>query len=130
MHTTLHVAPNGQVFHSGPTPRMHYIDPTGNGSFQQVGPEMTDFYHKHGTTIMYAEGKLLTAGGWVNGSNVASTNKAFTIDLNGPSPVVAATAFAQELADPARVAVEIELHNILLSAEPIDDWEAAVARTV
>ncbi|HKL63912.1 MAG TPA: kelch repeat-containing protein, partial [Woeseiaceae bacterium] len=87
----LHVAPNGQIFHSGPTPRMHYIDPEGNGSFQQVGPEMTDFYHKHGTTIMYDEGKLLTAGGWVAGGNIASSSQSFTIDLNGPSPVVAAT---------------------------------------
>jgi tetratricopeptide (TPR) repeat protein len=33
--------------------------------------------------------------------------------------------FAKELSDPARVAVEIDLHNILLSAEPIDDWETA-----
>lgn len=33
--------------------------------------------------------------------------------------------FAQELGDAARVAVEIELHDVLLSAEPIDDWEAA-----
>lgn len=33
--------------------------------------------------------------------------------------------FAKELADPSRVGVEIDLHNVLLSAEPIDDWEAA-----
>ena len=64
----LHVAPNGQLFHSGPTPKMHYIDPQGgasnNGSFQQVGNPFTDWYTKHGTTVMYDEGKLLTAGGW------------------------------------------------------------------
>ena len=88
----LHVAPNGQVFHSGPTPKMHYIDPDGNGSYTQVGAEFTDFYHKHGTTIMYDEGKLLTAGGWISGTNVNSTAKSFTVDLNGPSPIVAATA--------------------------------------
>ena len=88
----LHVAPNGQVFHSGPTPKMHYIDPNGNGTYVQAGPEFNDFYHKHGTTIMYDEGKLLTAGGWVTGTNIASTNKAFTVDLNGPSPTITATA--------------------------------------
>ena len=33
--------------------------------------------------------------------------------------------FAKELGEAARVAVEIELHDVLLSAEPIDDWEAA-----
>ncbi|MEO0615266.1 MAG: putative Ig domain-containing protein [Pseudomonadota bacterium] len=87
----LHVAPNGQIFHSGPTPKMHYIDPTGNGSFEQVGAEFTAWYHKHGTSIMYAEGKILTAGGWIAGNNTTSTNQAFTIDLNQPTPVVAAT---------------------------------------
>ncbi len=88
----LHVAPNGQIFHSGPTPKMHYIDVAGNGSYTQTGPEFTDWYHKHGTSIMYDEGKILTAGGWIAGNNITSTNKAFTIDLNGPSPVVQLTA--------------------------------------
>ena len=84
----LHVAPNGKIFHSGPTPKMHYIDPTGNGSFNQTGPQFTGWYHKHGATIMYAEGKLLTAGGWLTGTNRVSTNRAFTIDLNGPAPAI------------------------------------------
>ena len=88
----LHVAPNGQIFHSGPTPKMHYIDPAGNGSFAQVGQEFNDWYHKHGTTIMYDEGRLLTAGGWLAGNNGGSTNQAFTVDLNGPAPVVQLTA--------------------------------------
>ena len=87
----LHVAPNGKIFHSGPTPQMHWINPTGSGSYEPVGGLFTDFYHKHGTTIMYDEGKLLTAGGWINGGSIASTNQAFTVDLNGPTPVVAAT---------------------------------------
>ncbi len=87
----LHIAPNGKIFHSGPTPQMHWINPTGSGSYEPVGATFTDFYHKHGTTIMYDEGKLLTAGGWVNGGSIASTNQAFTVDLNGPTPIVAAT---------------------------------------
>ncbi len=87
----LHVAPNGQIFHSGPTPKMHYIDPTGNGSYSQSGPEFTDWYHKHGTSIMYAEGKILNAGGWIAGNNIASSNQAFTVDLNGTAPVVSLT---------------------------------------
>lgn len=87
----LHVAPNGQIFHSGPTPKMHYIDPDGNGSYERVGDEFTAWYHKHGTSIMYAEGKILTAGGWIAGNNTTSTNQAFTIDLNQPTPQVAMT---------------------------------------
>ena len=88
----LHVAPNGQIFHSGPTPKMHYIDPAGNGSYTQVGSEFTAWYHKHGTSVMYDEGKILTAGGWISGTNASSTNQAFTIDLNGPAPDVRLTA--------------------------------------
>ncbi len=88
----LHVAPNGQIFHSGPTPKMHYIDPTGNGDYAQVGPEFTAWYHKHGTSIMYGEGKILNAGGWIAGNNITSTNQAFTVDLNGTAPLVEMTS--------------------------------------
>ena len=87
----LHVAPNGELFHSGPTPQMHWINTEGNGSFQQSGSQFTDWYHKHGTTVMYDEGKLLTAGGWVGGNDSSSTNKAFTIDISGTSPAVQLT---------------------------------------
>ncbi|MDJ0919379.1 MAG: DUF1929 domain-containing protein [Woeseiaceae bacterium] len=87
----LHVAPNGKLFHSGPTPQMHWINPAGDGSYEAVGGAFTDWYHKHGTTVMYDEGKLLTAGGWISGNNIRSTNQAFTVDLTGPAPVVAAT---------------------------------------
>jgi galactose oxidase len=91
----LHLAPNGQIFQSGPTPKMHYIDPEGgvgnNGTVTQVGSPFTDWYHANGTTIMYDKGKLLTAGGWTSGTNKVSTNRAFTIDLNGPSPVLQIT---------------------------------------
>ncbi|MEM8486210.1 MAG: putative Ig domain-containing protein, partial [Bacteroidota bacterium] len=83
-----HVAPNGQVFHSGPTPDMHYIDTAGNGSISQVGPQITDWYPKHGTTVMYEEGKILTAGGAIAGDNTASTNRAMVIDITGGTPVV------------------------------------------
>ena len=92
----LHVAPNGKIFHSGPTPRWHYIDPeggvSGNGDYEQTGGLFSDWYSKHGTTVMYGEGKLLTAGGWVSGGNPASTNRAITIDINGPTPVVTEVA--------------------------------------
>jgi len=84
----LHVAPNGKLFHSGPTPQMHWINTTGSGSFAPVGDEFNEWYHKHGTTVMYDEGKLLTAGGWINGGNIASSSQAFTVDLNGPTPVI------------------------------------------
>ena len=95
----LNVAPNGQIFHSGPTPDMHWIDPRGGvggvGSYAPAtldpASDPLDWYFKHGTTVMYDEGKILTAGGWRSGGNPDSTNKAFTIDLTGTDPLVTLT---------------------------------------
>lgn len=83
-----HVDPRGKIFHSGPTPKMHSIDAEGLGSIQQIGPEIHDWYPKHGVTIMYDEGKLLVAGGAIAGGNQKSTNKAMIIDINAPTPIV------------------------------------------
>ena len=33
----LHLAPSGQIFHSGPTQQMNWIDPTGNGAVAPAG---------------------------------------------------------------------------------------------
>lgn len=93
-----HLAPNGQIFHSGPTPQMHYINPTGNGGVSAVGLSNT-WYPKYAVGVMYDEGKVLIAGGQVNGSNLASVNQAYTVDLNGPTPVkttVAPMTFARK----------------------------------
>ena len=84
----IHIAPNGKIFHSGPTPKMHWIDPTATGSITEAGPSITGWYPKHGTSVMYDEGKILTAGGAISGSNLASTNKAMVIDLNSTAPDV------------------------------------------
>ena len=82
----LHVAPNGKLFHSGPTPDMHWINTSGQGSSERTGPQMNGFYHKHGATVMYEEGRILTAGGWTNGGDIRSVADAFTVDINGPAP--------------------------------------------
>lgn len=95
----LHLAPNGKIFHSGPTPAMHYIDIAASGSMYQVGPEIRDWYPKHGVTVMYDEGKLLVAGGasrpetgepdpWGDPSLPPSSNRALTIDINDEEPQV------------------------------------------
>ena len=78
---------------------MHYINTDGNGSITKVGPQITDWYPKHGTTVMYDEGKILTAGGAIAGGNLASSNRAMTIDINGGTPIVteiAPMAFARK----------------------------------
>ncbi|MCX6047053.1 MAG: discoidin domain-containing protein, partial [Chloroflexi bacterium] len=78
-----HLAPNGQIFHSGPTPQMNWINLTGNGSVTAAGLTNT-WYPKYSTVVMYDEGKLLMAGGAVDTSSTAAgTNQAALIDING-----------------------------------------------
>lgn len=80
----LTIAPNGQILHVGPTPKMHYIDPTGNGSIREAGAGITgwDANNSSGTIVMFDTGKLLTVGGQ------AGQNKATIVDMNGTTPQV------------------------------------------
>ena len=79
----LHLAPNGQIFHSGPTTQMNWLNPTGNGIIASAGLTNT-WYPKYSSAVMYDEGKILVAGGAVNSSDTApGSNKAMVIDLNG-----------------------------------------------
>ncbi|MEZ4866052.1 MAG: putative Ig domain-containing protein [Caldilineaceae bacterium] len=82
----LHLAPNGRIFHAGPTPQMNWIDPSGNGAVSNAGL-VNSWYPKYGTVVMYDEGKLLMAGGAANNTSTApGTNKAAMIDLTGVTP--------------------------------------------
>ncbi|MGD8374770.1 MAG: RICIN domain-containing protein, partial [Acidobacteriota bacterium] len=86
--TLLHVAPQGKLFHSGPLPTVGWINTSGSGSYEDTGIRLTDWYHKHGTSIMYEKGRILNAGGWIAGQNTTSSPRSMTIDLNGPAPVI------------------------------------------
>ena len=86
----LHLAPNGQIFHLGPTQQMNWINVTGNGSVTDSGLDNT-WYPKYSGTVMFDEGKILVTGGQINGSNQAATNQAMIIDLTGTTPRKIAT---------------------------------------
>lgn len=95
----LHLAPNGQIFHSGPTTQMNWLNPTGNGSISNAGLTNT-WYPKYSTAVMYEEGKILVAGGAANSTATApGTNQAMVIDLTGATPqktVVTSMALARK----------------------------------
>ncbi len=81
----LHLAPNGQVFHSGHTPKMHYIDMEGNGGVIPVS--IANSWNTANTpSVLFNEGKILQAGGALYDSANTSTTKAALIDLNSPIP--------------------------------------------
>jgi YVTN family beta-propeller protein len=80
-----HLAPNGQIFHSGPTFQMNWLGVTGEGSVADAGLR-NSWYQKYGAALMYDEGKLLVTGGQFNDEDQAATNQAMVIDMNGANP--------------------------------------------
>lgn len=62
-HPWLFAAPNGRVFHAGPSPLMNWIDTTGEGSITPAGNRGDDPYSMNGIAVMYQPGKILKTGG-------------------------------------------------------------------
>ncbi len=85
----LWAAPNGKLFHAGPSQTMHWIDTEGVGSWTSAGQRGDDPYSASGTTVMYDIGKILKAGGApTSGEGGNANNRAYTIDINTDDPVV------------------------------------------
>ena len=84
----LNVAPDGRLFHPGPTSELFSLDLYTNGaSFTSHGKREADDPHRlYNTTVMYDIGKMLIAGG-----GQPALNSALTIDINGSTPTVTAT---------------------------------------
>ncbi len=92
----MHVAPDGRVFHPGPTETMHWFDTNGTGGVENAGQRLGgDRHRQFGISIMYDVGKLLVAGGNDIRLNPPSTATAMTIDINGAAPVVTPIADMQ-----------------------------------
>ena len=86
-YPAVNVAPDGTLFHPGPTNQMLTLDlHTDNGVTHHGDRENEDFHRLYNSTVMYDVGKLLMAGG---GSPSAQT--AMIIDLNGGAPLVTPT---------------------------------------
>jgi len=62
-HLWLFSAPNGEVFHAGPSAQMHWITTTGNGTITSAGNRGNDPYAINGNTVMYDVGMLMKTGG-------------------------------------------------------------------
>ena len=83
-HMWLFTAPNGMVFHAGPSRVMHWIDTSGSG---QITPSLIrglDDDSMNGNAVMYDIGKILKVGGARNYDDGPATNQSYVIDLNGP----------------------------------------------
>ncbi len=99
-HPLVALAPDGRLFHFGPTETMHWITYGGTGSLVNSGNNVPgSHYPKEGSWIMYDEGRLLVAGGGANTVNNSqdtttgtSTTNAYTVNLNTTPPTVTTVA--------------------------------------
>jgi hypothetical protein len=84
-----YVAPDGQVFGVS-FDQMWKLDPTGTGAVRSLGVLPTPI-GVSGSSVMYAPGKLLFAGGGQRFNETAevATAAATTVDINGATPTVA-----------------------------------------
>ncbi len=83
LYPWLHVAPNGQVFYSGSTVSMAYLNTTSTGSWSTTyNRDSTG--RTNGSSVMYEPGKLLVVGGGGN------TRTAVTINLTSGVQTTAA----------------------------------------
>jgi YVTN family beta-propeller protein len=92
-HPFLLVAPDGRLAHFGPHHALNWINTSGTGSLTSAGATLPGtHYPKQGAWAMYDVGKVLVAGGLQSVDNGTVVNKAFTVNLNGATPVVTPTA--------------------------------------
>src|SRR6185369_2446208 len=76
----LHLAPDGRAFVAGPEQTSLYLDTSGTGSWS-LGPIRTRRDRSAGSSVMYADGKILMMGG-----GTPPTSTAEVIDLGAASP--------------------------------------------
>ena len=88
-HPWLFAAPNGRVFHAGPSPLMNWIDTAGDGSITAAGNRGDDAYSINGVAVMYQPGKIFKTGGQPSYSDANATANSYVIDI------------AASIADPA-----------------------------
>ncbi|PCE62621.1 PKD domain-containing protein [Sediminicola luteus] len=83
-HIWLWGAPDGSLFHAGPSELMHWIDVDGSGSMISAGYRADDTFAMKGTTVMFDWGKILKVGGSksYDDGDIANNNS-YVIDING-----------------------------------------------
>jgi len=87
-HAWVWGAPNGKVFHAGPSEDMHWLDINGNGSYTFAGKRADDVYSISGTTVMYDIGKILKVGGSIGyGNGTPASERSYIIDINDENNV-------------------------------------------
>jgi hypothetical protein len=82
LYPRMHLAPDGGVFNSAPSTLSRALDTSGTGAWSDVASHAVDIYRDYASSVMYAPGKILVAGGSDPPSETAEV-----IDLNQPNPI-------------------------------------------
>lgn len=109
-HPMVVVAPDGRLFHGGPTRQMNWLTTTGTGSLTYSGVNVPGtLYPKEGCFALYDEGRILVAGGSTSttpnpndNSTGTSSTSSYTIDIRTGTPVVQSApsmSFARQFAN-------------------------------
>lgn len=91
-HYWLFTAPNGDVFHAGPAPQMHWINIENGGTVTRSLLRGDDQDAMHGNAVMYDIGMILTLGGGLRYVEGQASSRAYVIDIrNAPTVEVQRT---------------------------------------
>ena len=84
-HKWLFAAPNGLIFHAGPSRRMNWIDldTYSNGAIYPSLLRDNDQDAMNGNAVMYDIGKIFTVGGAPHYEHADASKRAYVIDING-----------------------------------------------
>lgn len=92
-HPFLTLAPNGRLFHFGPTLNMNWVDTAGSGALTPAGISVPGaYYAKDSAWAVYDEGKILVAAGVMGHGDERASNQCYTVDLTGAAPAAAPAA--------------------------------------
>jgi galactose oxidase len=82
-HLWLFAAPNGEVFHAGPSAQMNWITTTGTGTITSAGNRGTDPYAINGNAVLYDVGLIMKTGGAPAYQDANAEANTFLINING-----------------------------------------------
>jgi galactose oxidase len=81
-HLWLFSAPNGQVFHAGPSAPMHWITTSGNGTITSAGNRGDDPYAINGNAVLFDVGLIMKTGGAAAYQNANAEANTYLININ------------------------------------------------
>ena len=84
MYPRMHVVADGRVFYAGPSPDTGFLDTSGTGAWAPFSRTSTGLMRDYGSSVQYAEGKILIAGGG-GVSGAPPTNTVELLNLNEAS---------------------------------------------